>query len=95
VTKRFTYDTGLLRQVGEAIYGEDWISPLARELGMSVRNMQRYATGTRGVISPALWRDIRRVARDHSRELSARAVYLLEFAAAPSPGDPFERPSED
>lgn len=34
-----------LRKIGEAIWGSEWISPLARELGISIRTANRYAAG--------------------------------------------------
>ena len=35
-----------LKAAGEALYGEQWKSPLARDLGMSVRHLRRLAAGT-------------------------------------------------
>lgn len=33
----------LVREVGPLLYGEQWQSPLARALGVSVRTVQRWA----------------------------------------------------
>ena len=33
----------LLKRVGEALYGAQWQSPLARDLGVSDRTMRRWA----------------------------------------------------
>ena len=35
----------LLIAVGQALYGERWQSPLARDLGVSDRTMRRWAAG--------------------------------------------------
>jgi hypothetical protein len=34
-----------LREVGEAIWGAEWVSPLARTVGVAVRTAQRWASG--------------------------------------------------
>lgn len=58
----------LLREAGEALYGPHWQSPLARDLGMALRTMQRYAAGSRPV-PPGLWPELYRL-------LSARATAI-------------------
>lgn len=35
-----------LRRIGELLYGNQWVSPLARELKQSRRNLQYMANGT-------------------------------------------------
>lgn len=35
----------LLRRAGEALYGGRWQSPLARDLAVAVRTVQRWAAG--------------------------------------------------
>jgi len=40
---KFTHDH--LCAVGEALYGPSWQSQLARDLGVAVRTMQRWAAG--------------------------------------------------
>ena len=39
----------MLREIGEALYGDHWISPLARALGVNVRTMQRWAAAQNSV----------------------------------------------
>lgn len=34
-----------LRQIGEALYGPEWQTPMARALGVSLRSVQRWAAG--------------------------------------------------
>ena len=41
-----------LRELGKKAYGWGWQTRLARELGMSVRQVQRYAAGTTPVPAP-------------------------------------------
>lgn len=41
-----------LRKLGEKAYGWGWQTRLARELGMSLRQVQRYAAGTTPVPAP-------------------------------------------
>ncbi|MBS7810555.1 helix-turn-helix domain-containing protein [Roseococcus pinisoli] len=37
--------TQLLREAGEALYGGQWQSPLARDLGVTDRTMRRWVAG--------------------------------------------------
>ena len=41
-----------LHELGEKAYGWGWQTRLARELGMSLRQVQRYAAGTTPVPTP-------------------------------------------
>ncbi len=38
--------TALLREIGEALYGPNWVVPLARALNMNERTMRRAAEGS-------------------------------------------------
>ena len=38
-----------LRAAGEALYGLRWQAPLARDLDVATRTVQRWADGTRGI----------------------------------------------
>lgn len=42
----------LIRRVGEALYGEQWQRPLARELGVSDRLVRFWAAGDREIPRP-------------------------------------------
>ena len=44
-----TTDADLLRQVGPALFGEHWQTPLARALDVSDRSVRRWAAGTADV----------------------------------------------
>jgi hypothetical protein len=83
---KFTYSYLLLERVGLALYGPEWRSPMARELGVALRTVQRMSTGERR-ISPQTWRALRDLAHLGAHQLSERAVFLLEFAQAESPGE--------
>jgi hypothetical protein len=62
----------LLFQAGEALYGRDWQSPLARALGINLRRMQRWATGEYQP-SEDNWRDIVELLCE--RQISLSDVY--------------------
>lgn len=42
-----------IRRVGRALYGENFVGPLARDLGVAERSLQRVLSGTRE--APAGW----------------------------------------
>jgi hypothetical protein len=50
-------DAILLRQIGEALYGQAWQAELSREIGVSDRSMRRWAAGT-DEIPEGVWRDV-------------------------------------
>jgi hypothetical protein len=66
-----------LHRVGEALYGEtSWKSPLARDLGVNVRTMTRWA---KDGPPPTVWKNLLVLARERNRDL----VFLLrEMEAA-------------
>ena len=39
----------LLREIGEALDGPSWQTPLAARLGVTVRTVQRWVSGERGI----------------------------------------------
>lgn len=50
-------DAVLLRQIGEALYGQAWQAELSREINVSDRSMRRWAAGT-DEVPEGVWRDI-------------------------------------
>ena len=36
----------LLKRIGEALYGQRWMRPLSRDLGVNHRSVERWARGT-------------------------------------------------
>ena len=60
----------ILVECGQALYGERWQLPLARDLGVSDRTMRRWAAGTHDV--PAGIRlELERLTRDRASRLAA------------------------
>jgi hypothetical protein len=46
-----------LKNIGEAMYGDQWINPMADDLEVSQRTMRRWATGT-SEIPVGVWEDL-------------------------------------
>lgn len=65
----------LLRECGEALYGPRWQSELARELGVSIRTMQRWSAGTTDVPT-GLYLDLLRLTQERAAVLDALAPRL-------------------
>lgn len=76
----------LLRRVGEALHGERWQSPLARDLGVAVRTVQRWAAGD-SPIPPGLWSDLCRVLVGRAGAIAElRRVLVEDLGADPGRG---------
>jgi hypothetical protein len=69
----FTHDH--LNAVGAALYGPLWQSQLARDLGVSVRTMQRWAGGEFD-IPEGVWADLAKLCSKRSGELAKWAQKL-------------------
>jgi hypothetical protein len=57
-----------LARIGLALYGDQWRTPLARDLGMSERSLRYMASGDRG-ISVGIARDLLAVVKARRTEL--------------------------
>lgn len=69
-----------LRSLGEAIYGDEWISPLARALGVDVRTAQRWASGE--IVAPAsVFEELAPAARQAVARLRERLARLESVIA--------------
>lgn len=70
----------LLTETGEALYGPQWQSPLARDLGCNVRTIQRWVAG---VNEPpdGIWMDLLRLSQERAMMLDALADRLKREAA--------------
>lgn len=57
-----------VHEIGEALYGPLWQSPMARDLGVAVRTVQRWAAGD---TEPAtgVWDDLRRLMAARGKQL--------------------------
>lgn len=78
----------LLHDCGEALYGPRWQSELARDLGCSIRTMQRWAIGSTD-IPGGVYLDLLRLTMERAQTLDDLAQTLddlagrLKEAAAP------------
>lgn len=73
MTKAKTKAADLLTEVGRCLYGEDWINPMARALGMKDRSLRSMLTGKikltfdHGAVKDAL-----RLLKSHRDDLERR-----------------------
>ena len=67
----------LLNDVGTALYGPRWFSPLAEALGVNNRSIRRWVTGECEP-SPGVWRDLEGVIEDRVKDLD-RWRLILRF----------------
>lgn len=65
----------LLRETGEAMYGDQWQSPLARDLGVAVRTVQRWAAGVNEP-GDGVYMDLLRLTQERAMILDALADRL-------------------
>jgi hypothetical protein len=68
-------DSDTLRHAGEALFGPLWQSELARELGIALRTLQRWAAGSYP-IPAGIWLEIAALARARGDKLLALALEL-------------------
>jgi len=75
-------DRDRLRTLCQAIYGEDWISPFARTMGIALRTAQRWAAGTYPVPS-WVWGspELAKATSEAYSVLLARLAVLVENGA--------------
>ena len=72
--------TKLLHDVGAGLYGPRWQSDLARDLGTSIRTIQRWSAGATDV--PAgIWIDLHRLVIERQSDLDQIAERLKREAA--------------
>lgn len=65
----------LLIDCGLALYGPQWQSALARDLGVSDRTMRRWVAGD-SVVPPGAWIDLLRLTQERAGALAALAERL-------------------
>lgn len=73
--------SNLLKLTGEALYGPQWQSQLARDLNCNVRTVQRWAAGSHEP-PPSIWQAVREVVQERQEAL---AGLLNPLSAASSP----------
>jgi hypothetical protein len=76
----------MLEAVGYSIYGPEWVSPIARDLGVSLRTAQRWASGEIEVPGRIVGSELALLAktavdRGTDRDLERRAEAIREMAA--------------
>jgi hypothetical protein len=67
----------MLHDAGETIYGPRWHAPLAHDLGVSARTVQRWAAG-RTSVPTGVYADILRLAQERIDDLVALTEWLRE-----------------
>jgi hypothetical protein len=76
--KGVTMTPELFEQIGAALYGAEWRTPLSRDLGVSYLNVRRWAAGEK-FIPPGVADELHELL---TRELQARRVTLAAVEAA-------------
>lgn len=69
----------ILRRCGEALYGERWQSPLARDLDISDRHMRRMVSGAADV-PDGVYLDLHRLLTERAAEIDDLLAALPEAA---------------
>lgn len=60
-------DVDRLDRAGRLLYGAQWQTPMAEDLGVALRTVQRWATGA--IAPPAgIWRDLKPLLERHGKE---------------------------
>jgi len=83
---RYAKNLTKLKELGKAIYGDEWISPLSRELDVALCTVQRWAAGDVGVPAwvtaklPAL--ALAKVNEGVADQLDLRAKIIRDYAEA-------------
>lgn len=67
----------LLVECGEALYGQQWQSALARDLGVADRTVRRWVAGT-SEVPAGLYVDLLRLTQERAARLDALALRLRE-----------------
>lgn len=67
----------LLVECGEALYGQQWQSALARDLGVADRTVRRWVAGT-SEVPAGLYLDLLRLTQERAAALDALAQRLRE-----------------
>lgn len=70
-----------LADIGRALYGERWQSPLAEALGINRETLRRWLTGSSHLPSDhGVWNDLRDVVREAAAAHHAIASQLTEIS---------------
>jgi hypothetical protein len=83
-------EVDFLRRSGAALYGERWQAPLARDLGVALRTVQRWTAGD-NPIPPGVWLDLCELLTARAHDI---AELLRILADAPAKGGVGAAPGE-
>lgn len=72
-------DQDHLAAAGRLLHGVDWQSPLARDLKVAVRTLQRWA-GRPTVLAPWVWTEIAKLLDRRATELEPKPAECRELA---------------
>lgn len=73
-------DQEMLRHVGEQLYGSGWQSPLARDLGLSRRSVERWKFGLYK-ISHDRWAEVLEMLRKKIRTIETLQAEIQAYVA--------------
>ena len=72
------YSMSILRLIGPVAFGEDWQTPMARELGITPRHLRFVLAGTR-TLSPVLSQRVEKVAQCRLAELEGQVAQIRQL----------------
>ena len=73
----------LLHEIGAALYGEQWRTPLGRNLSVNERTIRRWAAGT-DALPPGALREMRTICLERAARL-VRLAAQIEWLTPPTP----------
>lgn len=74
-------DLDLFRAIGAALYGPQWQSEFARQIGVNDRTMRRWATGAFR-LPPGIWNTVLPLVEARQAELASLRSRLAERMSA-------------
>jgi hypothetical protein len=85
-------DSEIIRLIGEALFGSQWQSDLAKALGVSSRTVRRWVA-SEDRPRPGVWQDLRALLLDRERRIREilESEQLASRLQAPGPDGPIRR----
>ncbi|MEP3245087.1 MAG: transcriptional regulator [Sneathiella sp.] len=68
----------ILEKAGQALYGPEWQSKLARALDINVRSVRRWVTGDQN-ISDGVWNDIARLLTKNLEDVKGALIEVKKI----------------
>lgn len=81
MTNPDTIAPGVLIRAGQALFGDNWQTPIARELGVSDRSVRYWTKGVHA-IPPGVVADLVKILRARGRKMDALAAELARTLKA-------------